>query len=138
MSLPGDVPRWPAALRDETPLPYVVWRVMDQVDGRRSVADIGRELGLSAQAVAQALAQANEWTQRAAQRTQALTPALQSSVEQCLLSVVGPIGEVVVEDALHEAGDSPSLEGLLSAIAEQLSEAQLHAFVRQLRARNLT
>jgi hypothetical protein len=43
-----------------------------------------------------------------------------------------------VEDALQDAGSSPSLEGLLSAIAEQLSETQLHAFVRQLRARNLT
>ncbi|MFC5849928.1 AsnC family protein [Deinococcus petrolearius] len=138
MSLPGDVPRWPAALRDETPLPYAVWRVMDHVDGRRSVADIGRALGLSAHTVAQALAQANEWTQRASQRSQALTPALRESVEQCLLSVVGPIGEVVVDDALQDVGESPSLEGLLSAIAEQLSEAQLHAFVRQLRARNLT
>ena len=138
MSLPGDVPRPPAGLRDDTPLPYAVWRVIDHLDGKRSLADLARDLGLSTQAVSQALAQAGEWTQRAAQRTQALTPALQDSVEQCLLSVMGPIGEVVVEDALQDLGSSPTLEGLLSAIAGQLSEAQLHAFVRQLRARNLT
>lgn len=137
MTSPGLVPVWPAALRDETPLPYSAWRVLNLVDGDRSVQDIARELNLGPEQVQDALTQAQAWTQRAVQRDQAITEATIASVTQCLMSVVGPVGEFIVDDVLEEAGDRATLSQVLGRIAPQLSEPHLHAFVRQLRARGL-
>lgn len=137
MTSPNTVPVWPAALKDETPLPYSAWRVLNLVDGDRSIQQIARELNQNTEQVVEALAQAQAWTHRAVQREQEVTEAMISTVSQCLMSVVGPMGEFIVDDALDNAGPQATLSQVLAQIAPQLSEAHLHAFVRQLRAKGL-
>lgn len=137
ISDPNYVPRWPASLKDETPLPFQAWRVMDQVNGQRSVAEIAQNLQLSSDQVSAAIEQAESWIQRAVQREQVVNEAMISTVSQCLMSVVGPMGEFMVDDALDEVGDHATLSQILSNIAGQLDESHLHAFVRQLRSKGL-
>ncbi len=137
MTSPNSAPVWPPALQDDTPLPFSAWRVLDLVDGDRTIAEIAREVRLSTEQVTEALAQAQAWTHRAVQREQEVTEAMISTVSQCLISVVGPMGEFIVDDALDDAGPHPTLSQVLGQIAPQLSEGHLHAFVRQLRARGL-
>lgn len=132
-----DIPRWPTGLRDDTPLPYSTWRVLDLVDGRRTLAQLSRELELSQEEVEQALEQAQSWTSRALRREQVVTEALLDHVTQALVSVIGPIGEFMVDDALDAVGEQPTLSALLGTIAPELDEAHLHQFVRQLRTRGL-
>lgn len=137
MTSPNSAPVWPPALKDDTPLPFSAWRVLNLVDGNRTVAEIARELQLSHDQVAEALAQAQAWTHRAVQREQEVTDAMILTVSQCLMSVVGPVGEFIVDDALEDAGSHATLSKVLAQIAPQLSETHLHAFVRQLRAKGL-
>ena len=132
-----DIPRWPTGLHDDTPLPYSTWRVLDLVDGRRTLAQLSRDLELSQEEVEQALEQAQSWTSRALRREQVVTEALLDHVIQALVSVIGPIGEFMVDDALDTVGEQATLSALLETIASELDEAHLHQFVRQLRTRGL-
>lgn len=137
--VPGSgVPRWPAGLRPETPLPYALWHVLDAVDGERTLGQVAAALRLSPQQVEQALEQAQGWTSRALRREQRLSGAVIENVTHALVSVIGPIGEFTVEDALDEVGRQATLSQLLSNVAGQLGEQQLQQFVRQLRTRGLT
>lgn len=133
-----DVPHWPPGLRDELPLPYQLWRVMDLVDGYRTLAQLSGELEMGQEDVERALEQVQSWVNRASKREQVLNEDLLSGVTQALVSVIGPIGEFAVDDALDDVGEDATLSQLLSALAPQLAEQQLHQFVRQLRARGLT
>lgn len=128
---------WPAGLTDDTPLPFALWRVMHHVDGRRGPEEVARLAGIPPQDVPPLVAQAATWANRAAQRTQPLTEAAAQAVTQCVIAVMGPMGEFVVDDVLDECGDGITLSTLLSKVAAQLSEAQVQAFVRQLRARGI-
>lgn len=134
---PQSVPVWPPELRDETPLPFSAWKIMHLVDGQRSAQQIAAQLGLSLSEVQSALEQAENWTNRAVQRDRVMTDAVIATVSQCLMSVVGPMGEFMVDDALDEVGEYPTLSQVLSNIATQLHETHLHAFVRQLRTKGL-
>lgn len=128
---------WPAGLTDDTPLPFALWRVMHHVDGRRGPEEVARLAGIAAQDVPPLVAQAATWANRAAQRTQPVTEAAAQAVTQCVIAVMGPMGEFVVDDVLDELGSGITLSTLLSKVAAQLSEAQVQAFVRQLRARGI-
>lgn len=130
-------PAWPAPLTDETPLPYAAWRVMNLVNGQRSIPEIARSLDVSFDDVRQALEQAQTWTNRAVHREQTVTENTIETVTQCLMSVVGPMGEFIVDDALDDIGERSTLSSLLANIASQINEPQLHAFVRQLRTKGL-
>lgn len=132
-----DIPRWPSGLRDETSLPYAAWRVLDLVDGKRTLAQIASQLELSQEDVERALEQAQSWTNRALRREQPVTEAVLGNVTQALVSVVGPIGEFLIDDALEQVGEGATLSALLGAVAPELDETHLHQFVRQLRARRL-
>lgn len=131
------IPQRPVALKDETPLPYAVWRVLNLVDGVRSIHTIASTLNIPDEQVSQALEQAHTWIGRAVQRDQVVNDSTISTVSQCLVSVVGPMGEFIVDDALEDAGENPTLAQVLSGIASQLNEQHLHAFVRQLRTKGL-
>ena len=132
-----DVPRWPSGLRDDTPLPYAAWRVLDLVDGKRTLAQIAAQLDLAQEDVERALEQAQSWLGRALRREQPVTEAVLDNVTQALVSVVGPIGEFLIDDALDQVGEGATLSALLGAVALELDEAHLHQFVRQLRTRRL-
>lgn len=137
MTAPNLVPQRPAALKDETPLPFNVWQVLDLVDGTRTVQAIAMTLNVSAEQVSQALEQAHTWIGRSVQREQVVTEATINTVSQCLVSIVGPMGEFIVDDALDEVGENATLAQVLASIASQLDEQHLHAFVRQLRIKGL-
>ncbi|UTA51216.1 PqqD family protein [Deinococcus radiodurans] len=102
-----DVPRWPSGLRDDTPLPYAAWRVLDLVDGKRTLAQIAAHLDLAQEDVERALEQAQSWLGRALRREQPVTEAVLDNVTQALVSVVGPIGEFLIDDALDQVGEGP-------------------------------
>ena len=137
MTDPNVIPQRPAALKDETVLPFNVWQVLDLVDGKRSLQAIATQLQVRVDQVAQALEQAHTWIGRSVQREQVVTEATIHTVSQCLVSIVGPMGEFIVEDALDEVGQNATLAQVLSSIASQLDEQHLHAFVRQLRSKGL-
>lgn len=135
----GPRPTWPTGLKDDSPLPFAMWRVMHHVNGRRSVEEIAQLSGMSVQDVAPALAQVATWANRAAMRNQYVTKTQLGTITQCLTTVVGPMGEFMVEDAMDELGlgNRTTLGALLSKLAGQLTEAQVQGFVRQLRAKGL-
>ncbi|WP_034387761.1 hypothetical protein [Deinococcus sp. YIM 77859] len=133
----SSVPAWPAGLTDATPLPFALWRVLHHVDGKRSAAQVAELAQVTPQDVGTALAQAAAWVGRAAQRSQPVTDAAAQAVTQCVIAVVGPMGEFMVDDVLDELGEGATLGALLSGVAAQLEGAQVQAFVRQLRARGI-
>lgn len=137
MTSPSMIPQRPSALKDDIPLPFAVWRVLNLVNGQRTLEEIASTLNLSVDQVNQALDQAQSWIGRAVQREQVVAENTIDTVSQCLVSVVGPVGEFIVDDALEEVGKNPTLAQVLSAIAPQLSEQHLQAFVRQLRSKGL-
>lgn len=140
MTAPGNLaPQvvWPAGLTDDTPLPFALWRVLHHVDGRRGAGEVARLAGVSPQDVPLLVSQAATWASRAAQRSQPVTEAAAQAVTRCVIAVVGPMGEFLVDDVLDELGDGETLGTLLSRVAAQLSEAQVQAFVRHLRAGGL-
>lgn len=132
-----DPPKWPPALRDDTPLPFSAWRVMHQVDGVKHLITIANTLDITIDDVHEALEQSESWTERAQKREQVITETIIENVNLCLINVVGPMGEFIVDDALDEVGENTTLSRLLSSIAAQLDETHLHAFVRQLRSKGL-
>ncbi|BDP42233.1 hypothetical protein DAETH_22020 [Deinococcus aetherius] len=131
------VPVWPPGLRDETPLPFAVWRVLHHVNGGRPAIEVARLARVTAPEVAEAVAQAARWAGRASQRGQPVTEASARVVTACLTAVLGPMGTFLVEDTLDDLGEGATLGTLLSAVAAQLNEAQVQAFVRGLRERGI-
>ena len=133
----GPRPTWPTGLKDDSPLPYALWRVVHHVNGRRSVEEVAQLAGIAPQDVAPALAQVATWANRAALRNQHVSRAQVDTVSQCLTTILGPMGEFMVDDAMDELGNRTTLGALLSNLAAQLTEPQVQAFVRQLRAKGL-
>ncbi|MEW6422036.1 MAG: hypothetical protein AB1511_09965 [Deinococcota bacterium] len=130
-------PTWPPGLTEATPLPFAVWRVLHHVDGQRGIAEVARLAGITPQEVVAAVGQAAAWASRAVQRSQPVTEASAQTVTQCVIAVLGPMGEFLVDDVLDELGEGATLSALLSRVAAQLSEAQVQVFVQQLRARGI-
>lgn len=129
---------WPRGLKDDTPLPYTVWRVMDLLDGRRDVQEVAGLARCTPQEVHQRFEEAQRWVSRAAQREQRVTPEAAREVAQSLTSVVGPMAALMVDELLDELGEQATMSGLLSGLAEQLSPDHLQQFARHLRDRGLT
>lgn len=134
---PGAAPSWPPHLRDDTPLPFAVWRVLHHVDGQRPAAEVARLARVTPPEVTEAVAHAARWAGRASQRGQPVTEASARVVTACVTAVLGPMGALLVEDALDDLGDGATLGALLSAVAAQLNEAQVQTFVRGLRERGM-
>lgn len=134
-------PQWPGGLKPQTPLPFTLWEVMDAIDGTRDMAEVVRVCGRSEAEVRAALLEVTRWVTRATEREQPLSAAQQDALTNALISVVGPMARVMVEDALddlEDAGQVSSMNGLLGRLAPELSDAQRAAFAAQLRARSLT
>lgn len=132
-----DYPAWPPGLTDHTALPYGLWRVMHVTDGQRSTERVAQATGSSEAQVRQALADVGRWLDRVAAREQPLTAETQKALRQALNSVVGPMGELMIDDALDDLPEDTALTGLLESLNTQLSEAHRQTLARLLRTRGL-
>ncbi|GGJ82967.1 hypothetical protein [Deinococcus aquiradiocola] len=137
MSAELDYPAWPPGLTDQTPLPFMYWRVMHVVDGRRSIEKLSTTLGLKEPQLRQALTEVRNWLGRAAVREQPLTGELEKALRQALVSVVGPMGELMIDDALDDLPEQTTLSALVSSLNTQLSEPHSQALARILRSRGI-
>lgn len=133
----GTVPVWPSSLKDDTPLPFAAWRVLHWVDGRRSIREIAQQLGQSIEEVAAEMEVALDWAARMQQQSQVVTEDVIDTVTQTLMSVVGPMGEFIVDDVLDDIGEKATLSQLLAGIAPELDEQHLQTFARLLHAKGL-
>lgn len=133
----GTVPQWPEGLKDETPLPFTAWRVLNWVDGKRSIREIAAQVGLSTEQVATEMESALDWAARMHQQSKVITEEVIDTVTQTLMSVVGPMGEFIVDDVLDEVGNSATLSQLLAGIAPELDEQHLQTFARLLHSKGL-
>ena len=137
MSTELDYPAWPPGLSDDTALPFACWRVLHVTDGRRSIEKLAATLGGSEAQVRQVLTEVRSWLDRAAVREQPLTPGIQKALRQALISVVGPMGELMIDDALDDLPEHPTLSALLGRLNAQLGTTQLGVSHAQALARLL-
>ena len=120
---PVSVPTWPTGLRDDAPLPFVLWRVLHHVDGVRGVAEIAGLARVGAPDVVAALTQAATWVRRANQRTQPVTDDLldgqhfggRENVESDLTAA---LEAALPEDVVHDlsTGDGDLVDTLVDAL----------------------
>lgn len=127
---------WPPGVSDSTPLPYAVWQVLDTL-AHHSPEDTARHLGLSAAQIQQAIQMATEMGQRQERQERVLSRELIHEISQALMAVVGPIGSIMVEDAVDELPQQARLGQLLRALNPELQDSQRQAFFRQLQSRSL-
>lgn len=127
---------WPEGVQDSTALPFAVWQVLDTLSAH-SPEETARLLGLTPQQVEQAVQYAGRAAQRQQRQQQPLNQDLTREVSQALMSCVGPIGSIMVEDALEELPRGARLGQLLRALAGDLAPEQQQNFLRQLESRNL-
>lgn len=157
MSAPS-IPRWPEGLREDTPLPFRLWRVLNLVDGQRSLDELGRSLQLThadivealdtaarrlscepaAPAVrAQPVAPPTPLAPAASSSSPPLNDAMIDAVSACLVATVGPMGDVLVEEALDDLPEHATLEQLLRALGSDMKEPALGQFAARLRLKGL-
>lgn len=110
---------------------------MHFVNGQRGMEDIARLSGLPTEELTSVMEQAAQLADRARQRAQPITPAQLAVLRQCLLAVVGPIGLVILEDALEDLGEVVALGTVMSHVAQDIPQKQMQAFVHQLRQNGL-
>ncbi|WP_407540608.1 hypothetical protein Q0M94_04200 [Deinococcus radiomollis] len=132
-----DYPAWPPGLTDHTALPYEFWRIMHVVDGRRSIERVAQAVGGSEAQVRQVMTEVRRWLERASVREQPLTAETQEALRQALNSVVGPMGELMIDDALDDLPEDAAFSALLSSLNTQLSEAHRQTLARLLRTRGI-
>lgn len=143
-------------------LPFGLWRVAALIDGRRSLEDLAAGAAISVQAAQGAVAAierelgvrltegdaapAAEVTPVGAAQVGAI-PAAQAVpggpdlillLTRTAVDLMGPMGEVLVEDALDDLGENPGAAELISRVALELREPQRGAFLARLRAKGLT
>ncbi|WP_425146803.1 hypothetical protein [Deinococcus sp.] len=132
-----EILRWPAGLGEDMPLPFMYWRVLHLADGRRSLAQIALTLQATETQLRQVVADAGRWLERLTVREQPMSGAVLDTVTQLLISVVGPMGRLMIDDALDELPEQPTLSALLSTLGQQLGTQHAQALLRQLRTQGL-
>ena len=100
-------------------------------------AGSGTESLVSEPQVQEALALAEQYAARAQRQEQLVDDRLFVEVSAALMACVGPMGRVMVEDALDELPAPARLSALLRTIAQELEDTQRQTFARQLRAREI-
>lgn len=132
-----DYPTWPSGLSDSTPLPYLYWRVMHVADGRRSFEKLAGTVALPELQVRQVFGEVRRWIDRAAVREQPMTQAHLDALRQALISVMGPMGELMIDDVLDDLPEDAPLSALLSSLNSQLSDSHSQTLGRLLRTRGI-
>lgn len=137
MTMELEYPAWPPGLTDATPLPYAYWRVMHVTDGRRSIDKLAGALALPEPQVRQVQQDVRRWLERAAVREQPLSEAAEQTLRQALISVMGPMGELMIDDALDDLPEHAPLSTLLTSLNSQLSDAHSQTLARLLRSKGI-
>ncbi|ACO46425.1 hypothetical protein DEDE109153_00125 [Deinococcus deserti] len=127
--------RWPEGLTDQTPLPYGLWKIMTHVDGVRDSVQVARMADVSDADVLAAVQQSQQWIERATAQQRPVSAALEAELTKILVSVVGPMATLMMDDAMEDLGEGATLTAVLSALANELDPSQMDAFVRQVRAK---
>lgn len=128
---------WPEGLRAEMALPFALWRVLDLVGGGRDADEVARLAGISVPELRRQLREAERWVGRALEQQRPVDEAVARTVTQCLLLVVGPVAELMVDEVLDDLSGPATMSGLLTGLAAELSAEQMGRFAQQLRARGL-
>lgn len=126
---------WPEGLSDQTPLPYGVWKIMTHVNGARDSAQVARMAAVSDADVLMAVQQSQQWIVRAMAQQRLVSGALEAELTKILVSVVGPMAALMMDDAMEDLGETATLSALLSTLSNELDPSQMDTFVRQVRAR---
>ncbi len=120
---------WPSGVTDQTPLPFALWRVLDAVSSGQGNPGDAR--------VQEALALAEQYAGRAQRQEQPLSEELIEQVSGALMACLGPMGRMIIEDALDELPEPVRLSALLRAVGAELEDDQRQMFGRQLRTRGI-
>ena len=94
-------------------------------------------LGTGEAQVRQVLGDVRGWLERQVQREQPVSDALLELLTQTLISVVGPMGRLMMDDTLDDLPEHPTLSDLLGTLNQELSPPQSQALLRQLRTRGI-
>ncbi|AIZ45561.1 hypothetical protein QR90_11440 [Deinococcus radiopugnans] len=128
---------WPEGLGAEMALPFALWRTLDLIDGQRDAAEVARLAGLSAPELRRQLREAERWVERAQDHQRPVTAEATQTVTGCLLQVVGPVAELMIDETLEDLGGGATLSALLAGLAAELTPEQMARFAQHLRARGL-
>ncbi|WP_027482580.1 hypothetical protein [Deinococcus pimensis] len=144
----ASVPRLPASVSAETLLPFSLWRVASLVDGQRTLGAIAGALGTGLPTVTNALREIErelglppQTPAAPAADTTAVVLAPDDVVDLLVdltVEVMGPMGEVIVEDVVDELGEGAGLLALAERVAAELREPQRSAFIAKVRSKGLS
>ncbi|PYE55716.1 hypothetical protein [Deinococcus yavapaiensis] len=137
----------PRSLQADAMLPFALWPVADLIDGHRTVSAIANALSLSVGTVVSALGAIERelgvtLTDRAVVPTPVSTPSMTAAdafdiVVDAAVNLVGPMGEVIAEDAIDEVGETASAADLAYRVAQDLREPQRSTFLAKVRAKGI-
>ncbi|WP_293911405.1 hypothetical protein [Deinococcus sp.] len=139
---------WPQGVTDQTSLPFSVWRVLDAL-ANAALSGVGETFQAGSPSAAEgggapndeqvrsAVALAEQYAARAQRQDQAVDQATLRGVTAALVASIGPMGEVMVEDAMEDLPQPVRLAALLKMLGQELQDTQRQAFGRQLRTRGL-
>jgi hypothetical protein len=125
---------WPQGVTDQTPLPFSIWRILDAL-ANSSLSSAPS--GTSDEQVRSAIALAEQYATRAQRQDQSVDENTVREVMAALVASIGPMGEVMVEDAMEDLPAPIRLSALLRELGQDLQDAQRQVFGRHLRARGL-
>lgn len=141
--------RLPAPVTAETLLPYSLWRVVALIDGQRTAAEVASTLGTPITNVTNALRDLERElgvtgvTPVTSPETDTSSVTLAPDDVMDLLvaitvEVMGPMGEVIVEDVIDELGEDTPFMVMAERIASELREPQRSAFIAKVRSKGLS
>lgn len=128
---------WPAGLTDETPLPYHTWKVLDLVDGHLSAQEVARLTGVSEDEVMAALSEAATRAESHARLLRPVDEDLQLTITRLLGKLIGPIADVLVDEAIEDLGPMPKAGTLFQRLSQELEPQQRSAFAQTMRENGL-
>ena len=129
---------WPQGVTDQTPLPFSIWRILDALANSALSGLQSGPGGVPDEAqVRTAIALAEQYATRAQRGDQIVDDVTLREVVGALVLSIGPMGEVMVEDAMDDLPEPVRLSALLRTLGQELQDAQRQAFGRQLRTRGL-
>jgi hypothetical protein len=141
--------RLPAPVTAETLLPYSLWRVVALIDGQRTAAEVASTLGTPITNVTNALRDLERElgvtpvtpVTAPATDTSSVTLAPDDAMDLLVaitVEVMGPMGEVIVEDVIDELGEDTPFMVMAERIASELREPQRSAFIAKVRSKGLS
>jgi hypothetical protein len=141
--------RLPAPVTAETLLPYSLWRVVALIDGQRTAAEVASTLGTPITNVTNALRDLERELgvtpvtpdTSPATDTSSVTLAPDDAMDLLVaitVEVMGPMGEVIVEDVIDELGEDTPFMVMAERIASELREPQRSAFIAKVRSKGLS